>query len=173
MRLAFFALVFSLIAPCELLAAPAKSTTSANAPKQVLFVCTGNFFRSRFAEIAFNTLEKSPRWAATSRGLDTAHTRKTPISPLVPAELARRNIAPSPALERPPMQLTQADLDHADLVVLLDGEEHEPKLKAKFQTVSSAKLRSWSVHDSPKMNPADAFAAIWQQVEALVTELAH
>jgi hypothetical protein len=39
--------------------------------KSVLFLCTGNFYRSRFAEILFNSVAERMRlpWKASSRGL--------------------------------------------------------------------------------------------------------
>ena len=39
--------------------------------KTVVFVCTGNYYRSRFSEYLFNALAKKSglQWRATSRGL--------------------------------------------------------------------------------------------------------
>ena len=39
--------------------------------RTVLFLCTGNYFRSRFAEILFNSLstQRGLDWTASSRGL--------------------------------------------------------------------------------------------------------
>ena len=40
--------------------------------KTVLFLCSGNYYRSRYAEILFNwtAQEKGLTWKADSRGLD-------------------------------------------------------------------------------------------------------
>ena len=40
-------------------------------PKTILFLCTGNYYRSRFAEVMFNSVaaKMSLPWKATSRGL--------------------------------------------------------------------------------------------------------
>ena len=40
----------------------------------VLFLCTGNYYRSRFAEVLFNHVagERGLGWRAESRGLDLA-----------------------------------------------------------------------------------------------------
>ena len=41
------------------------------APPKVLFICTGNYYRSRFAEILFNALAREAHlhWIAESRGI--------------------------------------------------------------------------------------------------------
>ena len=57
-------------------------------PHVVLFLCTGNYYRSRFAEVLFNHLarERGLRWRAESRGLDLAIgvNNVGPISPHTP-----------------------------------------------------------------------------------------
>ena len=47
------------------------TSPSSPPPRMVLFLCTGNYYRSRFAAIFFNHLarEQSLPWVATSRGL--------------------------------------------------------------------------------------------------------
>ncbi len=58
-------------------------------PKTVVFVCTGNFYRSRFSEYLFNALAKTSGlyWNATSRGLKAWTVGRTkgpcPSSPLI------------------------------------------------------------------------------------------
>lgn len=136
--------------------------------KRVLFVCTGNFYRSRFAEALFNA-SAPPGWTAFSRGLDTSTPRLTPVSPLVVAELARRHV--DAKLEASPQPLTRRDLDAADLVVLLDDGEHRPMLASQFPGYPQANVRGWSVADVPKVAPPLAFAAIAAQTEALVRSL--
>ena len=43
-------------------------------PRRLLFLCTGNYYRSRFAELLFNALarEAGLSWIASSRGIATA-----------------------------------------------------------------------------------------------------
>ncbi len=137
---------------------------------RVLFVCTGNFYRSRFAEAVFNE-HPPPGWTAFSRGLDTSTPRTTPVSPLVSAELRRRRIDVARA-GAAPQPLTQRDLDEADLVVLMNGPEHAPALRRQFPGFSFDKVRTWAVPDVPKLAAAEAFKAMWRMTTALVAELA-
>jgi protein-tyrosine phosphatase len=137
--------------------------------KTVLFICTGNYYRSRYAQAVFNE-QATPGWNAVSRGLDTSTPHSAPVSPLVVADLTRRHIDLA-RVAGTPQPLTRKDLDAADVVVLLDGAEHEPMLRAQFPDFPLSKVRSWSVQDVPKTQPADAFAAIWKQVESLIRDL--
>lgn len=65
--------------------------------KHLLFLCTGNYYRSRFAEAYFNhraAVLKLP-WRARSRGLAreiTPERNEGPVSPLVAAALRRRGV---------------------------------------------------------------------------------
>jgi protein-tyrosine phosphatase len=148
---------------------PALAKRAGRSKRQVLFVCTGNFYRSRFAEALFN--ETPPGlWRAFSRGFDASTPRETHVSPLVLKELERRHI-PLERADGKPTRITQADLDRADLVVLLDREEHEPMLRRMFPELRLDKVRFWSVKDTPGMTPDQAFAAIDREIEALSEEL--
>ncbi len=52
-------------------------------PHEVLFVCTGNYYRSRFAELFFTAraAQAGLPWAAQSRGFILAPQNIGPISP--------------------------------------------------------------------------------------------
>jgi protein-tyrosine phosphatase len=136
----------------------------------VLFVCTGNFYRSRFAEALFKAHATVGILTASSRGLDTSKPRATGVSPLVVAELKRLKL-PAELVGGYPRQLQREDLDAADVVVLLDGREHVPMLQKQFPQVDMTKVRQWSVQDVPLMAASDAFAEITRQVDLLVAEL--
>jgi protein-tyrosine phosphatase len=137
--------------------------------KTVLFVCTGNFYRSRFAQAVFNDRVHGS-WTAVSRGLDVSTSQTLSVSPLVTAELARRGIDVH-RVDGKPQRLTRKDLDAADVIVLLNGPEHTPMLRRQFPDFPLAKVRAWSVADASDLAPDAAFAEIWKQTDALLGEL--
>src|SRR5581483_539337 len=69
--------------------------TNLPAAKQVLFVCTGNYYRSRFAEAFFNqkACEARLAWRAVSRGLRLVPSQHG-ISSLARRELNERGVSP-------------------------------------------------------------------------------
>ena len=85
-------------------------------------------------------------------------------------ELKRLRISPD-LVAGYPRQLKRADLNAADVVVLLNGREHAPMLKKQFPQVDMTKVRQWSVPDVPAMAASDAFAQIARQVDLLIVEL--
>src|ERR1700675_2885289 len=103
--------------------------------KIVLFLCTGNYYRSRFAEIIFNYLARRDRldWEATSRGLalELAAGNAGPISRHTLAGLNTRGIQ----LDKPvryPLPLDGGMLTRADHIVALKQDEHLPLLQQRF-----------------------------------------
>src|SRR5208283_274440 len=89
--------------------------------KTVVFVCTGNFYRSRFSEYLFNALAKNNGlyWRATSRGLRTwkVGVHEGPISEFAAYRLTALDVPFDRA--RFPIQLSELDLEDADLVIAL------------------------------------------------------
>jgi protein-tyrosine-phosphatase len=94
--------------------------------KVVLFLCTGNSYRSRFAEEMFNFLApvKCPGWTAVSRGnsLDLGINNVGPIATSTAQALQKQGIIFNLPLARKPLQLEITDLESADYIVALHGE---------------------------------------------------
>jgi protein-tyrosine phosphatase len=135
--------------------------------RRVLFLCSGNYYRSRYAEALFNHHARAAQWPwrAFSRGLST-HLVDDDISRFTRQILLHRGIAlahTAPA----PRALTRADLAAAAHVVALKESEHRPIMTARFPR-HAEKVEYWQVHDLDAGSPADTFAAI----DALVARVA-
>lgn len=141
--------------------------------KTLLFLCTGNYYRSRFAEELFNALASTrlPNWRATSRALaiEMGAANIGPISPHTLEELEQRNLhARDP--DRPPVQCTVEDLNEAILIIALKEEEHRPMLVSRFLGWSD-KVTYWHIHDVGQDHPSNALAEIAKNVQHLIDEL--
>lgn len=139
--------------------------------KRLLFLCSGNYYRSRFAEILFNHLadELELDWHADSRGIVAQSSfNPGPIAEATRRGLEARNI-PLGAV-RYPMQLTHDDLERADRVVALYDTEHRPMLRQYFPDAPDH-IEFWLVPDLDEMGPEQALMLIEQNVQSLLNEL--
>src|SRR5947207_764024 len=98
-------------------------------PKTVLFLCTGNYYRSRFAEVVFNdrAARRGLPWRAESRGLalERGVNNVGPISRHAYRRLTELGL-PFDDYLRLPMAVSEEDLRRADLIVGLKEVEHRP-----------------------------------------------
>lgn len=140
----------------------------------VLFVCTGNYYRSRFAELLFNEAAQARGlgWRATSRGTDIYEAGAGNVGPLSvhAREALEARGVPIASDIRMPMPLTAADLAAADLVVAVCEAEHRPHLERDFPTVAPG-VEYWGVEDLGVTPAEDALAAIERHVVALLDRL--
>lgn len=142
---------------------------------KVLFLCTGNYYRSRFAEILFNhrAAARGIDWVADSRGLATelGINNVGPISTYTIAGLQERSIQLEPTL-RLPQQVQEADLQESTLVIALDRTEHQPYVEQRLPTWVDH-IQYWEVADLHLMSAVEALAHIEAQVEALLDRCAQ
>ncbi len=139
--------------------------------KRVLFICTGNYYRSRFAEMLFNALasQKDLDWTADSRGLEPGSSNIGPVYPGVLDQLKKLGF-PSLGEPRFPVRLERSDLLSADLIVAINEMEHRPLMSRRFGEWSDQTLY-WDVPDLNLMSVEDAFATIERHVIELVHQL--
>jgi protein-tyrosine phosphatase len=137
----------------------------------VLFLCTGNFYRSRFAEIYFNWL--APRenlpWRADSRGLALDPANYGPLSIHTRRGLAALGI-PLPDPLRDPLDAALPDFEAARLIVALKEAEHRRLMQSRFPTWAE-RVEYWHVHDLDCAQAAEALPQVKQHVEELVFRL--
>ena len=123
--------------------------------KRVLFVCSGNFYRSRLAELLFNEAAEKAGvvWRAESRGLlktgELKGMSEHAVSYLKDHDLG--HLAKEP---RDPMVLDVEDITAFDLIIGLCREEHEPIINQKYLSLARAmvkagRIRYWQVYDIP------------------------
>jgi protein-tyrosine phosphatase len=139
---------------------------------RVLFICTGNYYRSRFAEALFNhhaELAGLP-WRAFSRGL--AIHMVPPgflLSQHTQQHLAARNIElRHTAPDR--IQLSENDLLGSQVVIALKDDEHRPMMTRQFPDWAE-RITYWDVGDQPEVTPDAGLAQIEHQVLGLLAEL--
>src|SRR5438132_9438361 len=100
--------------------------------KTVLFLCTGNYYRSRFAEVLFNSVagKMGLPWQASSRGLalERGVNNVGPMAVAAVKALEARGLRGIADLARLPAQVAADDLERADWIVALKEAEHLPLL---------------------------------------------
>ena len=163
----------------------------------VLFLCTGNYYRSRFAEILFNwhatiteldvgSVAKVPSgqgaeasgdptakahqkltWRADSRGLALNPGNLGPMSEFTIRRLNRLQV-PVDQYLRYPKELTLNDLNRADHIVAVKAAEHRPLISRRFPDWLH-KIEYWDIHDVDCEGPDTALP----QLEKQVMELLH
>lgn len=136
----------------------------------ILFICTGNYYRSRFAEAIFNH-EADARglaWRAISRGL-AIHLASGDLSGHVAAALTARRI---PLNRTGPTRtpLAESDFHRVAHSIALKRTEHQPLLENCFPTWST-RVTYWDIADVDEIHPRDALSAIEEKVKALLARL--
>ena len=152
-----------------------ETDSGSSVPSRILFICTGNYYRSRFAEILFNslTVEAELRWTAFSRGTaaDQSLGNIGPISSHTVMGLEARGIV-TDGTARFPEQLEELDLESADHIVALNEWEHREPLE-RLHPRWSGKVEYWQVDDLGFADPVDALAKIDAEVRRLIELLSR
>jgi protein-tyrosine-phosphatase len=142
--------------------------------RTILFLCTGNFYRSRFAEVLFNAVaaQASLAWRAESRGLavEWGWANVGPMSRSAVERLDRLGIRCHSCL-RFPLAVVEDDLRRADLVVAIKEAEHRPLLQQKHPSWAD-RVEYWHVHDLDCAPADQALAVLEHEVRAVAARLA-
>jgi protein-tyrosine-phosphatase len=137
--------------------------------RQVLFLCTGNYYRSRFAEVLFNSeaAKRGLPWEAASRALalERGFRNVGPMAAAALAALEALGVRAPASCARLPVQASAADFARAHLVVALKQAEHLPLMHERFPAWAE-KVEYWHVDDEP-----GALALVEREVMDLVARL--
>ena len=138
---------------------------------EILFVCSGNFYRSRFAEAVFNfhATRRALPVRAFSRGLATYLVLgEGPLSPHTRHALAARRIALSHTGPQP-VSLARADLERAHRTIALKETEHRPLMRDQFPDWED-RIEYWTIHDIDAALPETAIPQLESRILALLDE---
>jgi predicted translation initiation factor SUI1 len=137
--------------------------------KTVLFLCTGNYYRSRFAEALFNSVagKMGLPWRASSRGLalERGVNNVGPMAVSAIKALEALGVRAGDAVTRMPAQVAEDDLEGAALIVALKHAEHLPVLQERFPAWAE-KVEFWHIDDAPEV-----LGLIEQEVMGLIARL--
>ena len=139
---------------------------------RVLFLCTGNYYRSRYAEEIFNHRagREGLGWHSFSRAVAEQLSPQNvgPISPHALQALQAKGIEGGAG--RNPLLCTLADFADAELVVALKEAEHRPMIEHRFASVAH-RIEYWDVDDIEFLDPPIALGKIDEQVRLLIGRL--
>ena len=139
--------------------------------RTVLFLCTGNYYRSRFAEGLFNHLagQLGLGWRAHSCGLSVEPPETVNVGPIstYTLEAFKLRSIPIPEPIRYPRTVALADLTSADLIIALKEAEHRALMRQRFPDWER-RITYWHVHDLDQAPPHLALAEIEKLVLSLI-----
>ncbi len=144
------------------------------APRRVLFLCSGNYYRSRFAEHLFNHLAEAQGlpYRADSAGLwpGCRTYNSGPMSRDTIDALKERGIA-LPAALRSPRDVQASDIAEAALTIAVKEAEHRSIVEERFPELLD-RVEFWHVHDLDRATPEVALPMLERHVRELVARLA-
>jgi protein-tyrosine phosphatase len=139
--------------------------------KRVLFLCSGNYYRSRYAETFFNWRARECRldWLADSRGLALHSNNVGPISHHA-LDRMRHHGMEATAAHRLPLAVTLSDFMRADRIVAIKRGEHRVMLERQFPAWLERTV-FWDIHDLDCQLPEVALPELEAEILRLINGL--
>ena len=139
--------------------------------KKVLFVCTANIHRSRFAEEVFNYFcaKHNKDYHAFSAGLRVGDYSFRKIYYPALENLKAFNITP----QRPndlSKHIKDVNLENYDKIICMDEDEHKPMVNSDPK-LSNYNFEYWNITDMPKVDSDVSLPICYKKVEILLNEM--
>ena len=143
--------------------------------KTILFLCTGNYYRSRFCEAYFNyqAAARGLEWRAESRGLASNVNIFGNLGPIAAKTLEALKALGVNVDETPryPLAATSDDFARADRIIALSQDEHQVMVERYFPVYWNA-VEYWEVGDIHLETPASAIQKMIALTEELLDQIA-
>lgn len=142
--------------------------------QKLLFLCTGNYYRSRFAEEYFNyyAVKRNLPWRADSMGIQrdfTGNGNVGPISTITLAELASIGIE-AQGKRRMPKHVYERDFGAFDKIIAMSREEHEPML-SEIWNMANKNIDYFNVEDLHIEDSDSALPRLRKHLDNLLEKL--
>ena len=144
--------------------------------KKLLFLCTGNYYRSRFSEEYFNfhMKAKNSAWTSDSMGIQRDFSGNGNIGPMSEhtlRELARLNIE-ALGKNRMPKHVQTPHFSEFDRVIAVSLEEHKPMLDENWPGSVIDNVEYFDVEDLHIEGQETALPRLKRHLDKLIEELA-
>ena len=142
--------------------------------QRLLFLCTGNYYRSRFSEEYFihfaekNGLPWTAYSAGLSRNIDELRN-PGPISRYTLEKLKELEITPK-AAERFPVSVDQSLLDDHHHTIAVCDREHRPMVLSHFPDYVH-KIEFWDVEDIEYISPTVALHQLQEYLDRCLEKM--
>lgn len=138
--------------------------------KKCLFICTGNYYRSRYAEAIFNylALQGGLAWQAYSRGL-AIHFAQGDLARETRMMLEQKKI-PLTMTGATRVQIQEKDFIESQKIIALQRHEHYPMMQKQYPEWAD-RIEYWDVADIGFVSSRLALSRIEQNVSELVQQL--
>lgn len=137
---------------------------------KLLFLCTGNYYRSRFAEFYFRHVaeQRGLQWMVDSRGLALSANNVGHLSRYTLEACEELGVSVEPL--RMPRSLSEEDLREAALIIAVKETEHRHLMQQCYPDWEHS-IEYWEVHDVDCAPPEEALPVLRRHVERLIDVL--